>query len=164
MSATGRKRTFREMSDLGGKRTFGCYCCGMTDSVLAGSCLCGSFEFQVHGPLGDVRLCHCDICRRANGSAYSANSRVPLERWKVLRKDAPITEYQSSPGAWKAFCSICGSPVYSRVDWDPLTIRVRLGTLPREAQVKIVAHVWVGSSAAWDCISDELPQYARGSD
>src|SRR3954471_8286292 len=100
----------------------------MTERALIGSCLCGAFEFQVQGSLGDVRLCHCDLCRRANGSAFSANTRVPVERWQVLRKQAPVTEYQSSPGAWKAFCSVCGSPLYSRVEWDPDNIRIRLGT------------------------------------
>jgi len=136
----------------------------MTETALTGSCLCGSFEFRVHGPLGEVRLCHCDLCRRATGTAFSANSRVPLDRWEVVRKEAPVTEYQSSPGAWRAFCAVCGSPVYSRVERDPQNVRIRLGTLPRETQAEIVSHVWVGSSAAWDHITDELPQHERGAD
>jgi len=136
----------------------------MTEGPLIGSCLCGSFEFQVHGSLNNVRLCHCDLCRRANGSAFSANARIPVKSWEVLRSQAPVTEYQSSPGAWRAFCSVCGSPLYARVEWDPDTIRIRLGTLPREIQARIVAHVWVGSMAAWDRIDDDLPRYDRGAD
>lgn len=136
----------------------------MTERAITGSCLCGSFEFRVHGPLGEVRLCHCDLCRRANGSAFSANSRVSRDHWEVVSKDAPVTEYQSSPGAWRAFCSICGSPVYARVDWDPQNVRIRLGTLPRETETQVVAHVWVGSSPSWDRISDDLQQYERGAD
>lgn len=136
----------------------------MNDERLVGSCLCGSFKFSVDGPLGEVRLCHCDLCRRANGSAFSANSRVPRERWAVLTDTTTIAEYQSSPGAWKAFCSVCGSPAYSRVEWDPDHVRVRLGTLPREAAARITAHVWVGSKAAWDCITDDLPRYMEGAD
>ena len=120
----------------------------MTQTSPTGRCQCGSFEFRVHGPL-KARLCHCDLCRRANGSAFSANCRVSRENWEVVRQDAPVTEYQSSPGAWRAFCSICGSPVYARVEWDPQNVRIRLGSLPRETEVEIVAHVWVGSSASW---------------
>jgi hypothetical protein len=134
----------------------------MTERI-EGRCLCGAFRFEVTGPLGDVRLCHCDLCRRANGSAFSANCRVPLERFAVLTDQSTITEYQSSPGAWKAFCSTCGSPAYSRVERDPEGIRVRLGTLDRDAQPKIVAHVWVGSKAAWDTIHDDLPCYAEAA-
>src|SRR5215813_8071381 len=51
----------------------------MTEGRMTGGCLCGSFRFEVTGPLGDVRLCHCDLCRAASGTAFSANARVPLK-------------------------------------------------------------------------------------
>ncbi|MDR2857180.1 MAG: hypothetical protein LBV50_04965, partial [Novosphingobium sp.] len=55
----------------------------MTEAkAIPGSCLCGAFRFEVLGPLADVNLCHCDICRRANGTAFSANCPVPVERFK----------------------------------------------------------------------------------
>lgn len=75
-----------------------------------------------------------------------------------------IKEFESSPGAWKAFCSTCGSPAYSRVEWDKAGIRVRLGTFLRDVPVDIVAHVWVGSKASWDRITDGLPCYEQGAD
>lgn len=139
------------------------YCWHMERETIDGGCLCGAFQFRITGPLTDVRLCHCDLCRRANGSAFSANSRVPVSHFAVVRQAAPISEFQSSPGAWKCFCSVCGSPVYSKVEWDAEFIRVRLGTLPRDAQVRIVAHVWTGSKAAWDHIADDLPQFEQGA-
>jgi len=33
---------------------------------------------------------------------------------------------------------------------DPDHIRIRLGTLDREVDAEITAHVWVGSKARWD--------------
>jgi hypothetical protein len=128
---------------------------------IEGGCLCGAFRFAVEGPLGDVRLCHCELCRRANGSAFSANSRVPRKRLRILTERASITEYQSTLGAWRAFCAICGSPVYGRVDWDPDHLRLSLGILDRETPANIVAHVWVGSKAIWDNITDELPRFEQ---
>ena len=136
----------------------------MTGAKIAGGCLCGSFRLEVQGPLGEVRLCHCDLCRRANGSAYSANSRVQIGCFSVVGDTSTIKEYQSSPGAWKAFCSTCGSPAYSRVEQDPDHIRIRLGTLPRDVDVAITAHVWVGSKAVWDAVGDEIPRFIRGID
>ena len=134
----------------------------MTDTGLQGSCLCGAFRFAMAGPLGPVGLCHCDNCRRANGTAFSANCRVPRASFRVLTDESSLREYQSSPGAWKLFCGTRGSPAYSRVDRDPDFVRIRLGTLPRETHVSIVAHVWVGSKAAWDRISDDLPCFEEG--
>lgn len=131
--------------------------------MTKGSCLCGSVQFEVSGPLGDVRLCYCSLCRRANGSVFSANTRVPLTRYKLTSGKEQITEFESSPGAFKAFCSSCGSPVYSRVQADPAHIRLRLGTLDERADAKITAHVWVGSKPAWFAIADDLPQHECGA-
>lgn len=126
---------------------------------IEGGCLCGAFRFRIQARLGDVRLCHCKLCRKANGSAFSANSRILRSGFVLLTSMDTVTEYESSPGAWKAFCSVCGSPCYSRVDWDPDGIRVRLGTIDDDVMAKIVAHVWVGSKAPWDRICDDLPQF-----
>lgn len=128
-----------------------------------GGCLCGAFRFEVEGDLGDVRLCHCDLCRRANGSAFSANTRIPRSSFRLLAGTESVTEYESSPGAWRAFCATCGSPAYARVEWDKDYIRLRLGTLPRDVEVKIVAHVWTGSKAGWDRICDGLPEFPEAA-
>jgi hypothetical protein len=71
----------------------------------------GITPFEILGPVGEVRLCHCDLCRRANGTAFSANARIPLERYRVIKGEDLISEYESSPGARRCFCSRCGSPV-----------------------------------------------------
>jgi hypothetical protein len=116
------------------------------------------------GSIGEVRLCHSDLCRRANGTAFSANARIPLERYRVIAGENLITEYESSPGAWRCFCSRCGSPVFARVAKDPDHIRIRLGTLDRDADAEITAHVWVSSKARWDRLSSVIPAFAQGID
>ena len=130
--------------------------------MVDGQCLCGKVRFEVSGNLGDVRLCYCELCRRANGTAFSANVRVPIASYKLLSGRELIREYESSPGAFRAFCSICGSPVFARVTSDPTTIRVRLGTLARSAEATVTAHVWVRSKPDWYSIEGDLPQYERG--
>mgnify|MGYP003543491364 CR=1 FL=1 len=135
----------------------------MVDERILGGCLCGAFRFAVRGPLADVRLCHCDTCRRANGSAFSANCRVPRNCFELLTDATTLTEYKSSPNAWRTFCGTCGSPAFARTERDPDAVRIRIGTLSREVQVNIVGHVWVGSKAAWDRIGDELPCFEQAA-
>jgi len=135
----------------------------MVEATTSGRCLCGAFRFTVAGPLENVRLCHCDLCRRANGSAFSANCRVPADRFAVVRDEGTLRNFESSPGARRYFCGTCGSPVFARVDGDSDHVRVRLGTLDREAAAEIVAHVWVGSKASWDSIADDLPCHPQGA-
>jgi hypothetical protein len=64
--------------------------------MVAGQCLCGGVRFEVDGELGEARLCYCTLCRRANGSAFSANVRVPIKRHRLLAGREQIREYESS--------------------------------------------------------------------
>ena len=130
--------------------------------MVTGQCLCGKVRFEIDGELGETRLCYCELCRRANGSAFSANIPVASEDYHLLVGREHIREFESSPGAFRAFCSNCGSPVYARVANDPVHIRIRLGTLDKETRVRVAAHVWVRSKPAWYAIADDLPQYEAG--
>jgi hypothetical protein len=67
--------------------------------MVSGQCLCGKVRFEVSGDLGNVRLCYCELCRRANGTAFSANVRVPADSYELLSGHEVIREYESSPGA-----------------------------------------------------------------
>jgi hypothetical protein len=131
--------------------------------MVRGQCLCGKVRFEVSSDLGSTRLCYCELCRRANGSAFSANARVPASSYKLLSGAELIREYESSPGAFRAFCSFCGSPVYARVMSDPDHTRVRLGTLDTDATAIVAAHVWVRSKPHWYEITDDLPRYEQAA-
>ena len=54
--------------------------------------------------------------------------------------------------------------MFARVAKDPDHIRIRLGTLDREADAEITAHVWVGSKARWDRLTWAIPSFERGID
>jgi hypothetical protein len=131
--------------------------------MVTGHCLCGAVQFEVRGELGETRLCYCELCRRANGSAFSANVPIPVERYHLIGGREHIREFESSPGAFRAFCSTCGSPVYGRATRDPGHIRIRLGTLSQDAEARVAAHVWVRSKCAWYRITDDLPQHEAGA-
>jgi hypothetical protein len=73
--------------------------------------------------------CHCSMCRKAHGAAFSANSIVPTEALTVSSGADLISEYESSPKRRKCFCSNCGSPLFiRRLDKPEVTV-VTLGTL-----------------------------------
>jgi hypothetical protein len=43
--------------------------------MVRGSCLCGRIRFEV-AEVPIIVLCHCSICRKANGSAFDAGGAV----------------------------------------------------------------------------------------
>jgi hypothetical protein len=130
--------------------------------MVRGQCLCGQVTFEIDGELGETRLCYCVLCRRANGTAFSANVPVLVQNHRLLTGHGLIREYESSSGAFRAFCSNCGSPIYARVASDPTHIRIRLGTLEKGANAKVAGHVWVRSKPDWFSICDNLPQHEAG--
>lgn len=93
-----------------------------------GACLCGAVQYAVTGSLASVVLCHCTQCRRSNGGAFNVAVEVAADQ-VVFRSRATISEYQSSPGKLRAFCSDCGAPIYSRRADTPELLRLRGGLI-----------------------------------
>ena len=132
--------------------------------MFEGRCLCGGVRFRVTGKLGPAGFCHCKQCQRASGSAFAANAPVRTRYFEITSGAELVSEYESSPAKFRAFCRSCGSPLYSRTDTDPEIRRIRLGTLDSDPERRPLAHFWVGSKAPWYEIHDALPQYLGGPD
>ncbi|MCY1428104.1 Glutathione-dependent formaldehyde-activating enzyme [compost metagenome] len=127
--------------------------------MLKGSCLCNSVQYEIHGELGPIVMCHCSRCRKANGSAFATNAPVNAADFHLIHGQNALAEYQSSPGVFRVFCGKCGSPLYSRRPAMPELLRLRIGTLDTPIEGRPTAHIFVGSKAEWCEILDELPQY-----
>jgi hypothetical protein len=127
--------------------------------MLKGRCLCEGVRLEIDAALGPVIACHCSQCRRSTGSAFSPNASVPADRFRIVTGSELIREYSNHPGAHRAFCSRCGSPLYGRSDAYPGIIRIRLGTLNDTDGARAVAHIFTGSKADWFEISDDAEQF-----
>jgi hypothetical protein len=129
------------------------------NTVAHATCSCGTFTTNITGSLGDVRYCHCGLCRRKTGTAFTANAKVKRSQWQLLGPSNLVTEFEHRPGLYNAFCSQCGTPLYARSDHDPDDIRIRIGGFEGAIDVTITGHVWVGSKAPWYEIEDSVPQF-----
>lgn len=126
---------------------------------MYGECLCGSVKYEITGSLGEVRNCHCLRCRQATGTSFSTNARVSEKQFNLMAGSNALTNYEMGPGVYRFFCSKCGSPAFVKLDRDPGFVRPRIGGLTGDVDVIIAAHVWVGSKAEWQDITDDLPQF-----
>jgi hypothetical protein len=127
----------------------------------AGSCLCKAVAYEISGELGDFGYCHCTSCRKASGTAYGANVPVERARIRFTNGTAALSEYESSPGKFRAFCSRCGSPIYAWLAAKPDVLRVRLGSLDTPFAKRAKAHTFVSDKAEWDVIDDDIPQFEK---
>lgn len=124
-----------------------------------GSCLCGDVTFEIDGKLEAIQICHCLQCRKAQGTPFSTNISVPLAEFRLLTGERSLTQYESSPGKARVFCSRCGSPVYSTSNTVPNTVRIRAGSLNELLGVRPIAHFYTASKCNWWPIADDLPQF-----
>ena len=127
--------------------------------MLRGSCLCAAVRYEVSGQVHDVHHCHCSMCRKAHGTAFSTFARLTLADFHVAAGKEHIRAYRSSPMIERTFCDTCGARLTIRFDGMPNTIWVSVGTLEDDPGVRADSHMFVASKAPWDEINDALPQY-----
>jgi hypothetical protein len=121
--------------------------------------MCGSIRFEIEAPLGPFGFCHCNTCRKASGTAFTANSSVPRDKVRFLNGEGTIRRYESSPGTFRCFCSNCGSPVYKESPSKPGVIRIRLGLLDTPVGDKPRSHTFWSEKADWYELKGDMPAY-----
>lgn len=126
--------------------------------TIRGSCLCGGIRYEIDGQLRDAGNCHCSMCRRAHGAAFATYAQVRLDEFSWVSGEELVSVYESSPGGYRCFCRVCGSPLGARAKDGKLSW-VTLGTVEGDPGVRPNAHIFVGSKAPWYEIADHLPQF-----
>lgn len=132
----------------------------MNDSLFRGGCLCGAVRYEIAAPLAAGEYCHCSMCRKAHGSAFSANIVVPTSALSVATGSELIAEYASSQDRLKCFCARCGSHLFILRAGDAHSTVVTLGSLDDDAAIPPPQrHVFLDSKASWHVVDAALPQY-----
>ena len=127
--------------------------------MLAGSCLCGGVRYEINGPLRGALNCYCRMCQKAHGAAFRSRAGVKATDFRWTRGESLISWYETSPGNHRGFCSVCGTKLLSRFDFDTTVYGLPLGALDDDPGVKPKRHVFVAYKAPWVEITDNLPQH-----
>jgi hypothetical protein len=127
-------------------------------ALHTGSCLCGGIQFQIDAELAPIKACHCEQCRKAQGTPFATNTPVASDAFRLAKGAGLLTTFESSPGKQRVFCRICGSPIYSKRDSLPTIFRVRVGLIDGLLAIETVAHCYTAHKANWWPILDKLPQ------
>jgi hypothetical protein len=130
-----------------------------SERILTGGCLCGAVQYAVRDAFAYAMNCHCSQCRRATGSAFKPFAGIERAKLSVV-KDAGALGTYGAPDNHEAFCTRCGSLLYSVVR-DGAYAHVTLGTLADDPGIRPGSHIYVGSKAPWFTIADDLPQHAE---
>ena len=126
-----------------------------------GSCLCGGVGFVITEPVRIARYCHCGRCRKARAAAHAANLLVSEAALTFTRGRERLVSYKV-PEALRftqTFCRDCGGKL-PRVDPERKLAVVPMGSLDDDPGIRPQEHIFTSEKAAWDEISDGLPQHA----
>lgn len=128
------------------------------------SCLCGKITFSVSQFEPNIAHCHCTMCQKFHGAAFSTLAEVKLANLTWLSGQKFINQYSAENETIRQFCSCCGSSLtfeskYNRQDH---TLEVALALFDEiSAEIKVTAHIYVRSKAVWFKYSDELPKFEQ---
>jgi hypothetical protein len=122
---------------------------------LRGSCRCGAVQYSVADAFLYAAMCHCSGCRAATGSAFKPFAGIEREKLAIMAGHDQIALF-GDEDANDTRCAACGCFLYSVVR-DGRYVHVAMGSLVDDPQIRPTHHIFVGSKAAWDQITDALP-------
>lgn len=117
-----------------------------------GGCHCGNIRYEAEVEPTKVVICHCTDCQTLSGSAF--RTVVPTQEGTFrLLSGAPkvyVKTGESGNQREQAFCSDCGTPIYSApLGSGPKVVGLRVGTLRQRDQLIPGDQFWYRSSQAW---------------
>lgn len=130
---------------------------------IAGGCLCGAVRYHSAAAAKGVGVCHCSHCQKTSGSAFPVNIFVPADGFALTGPVASYTDTADSGRTLqRAFCSTCGSSLFSKAQIFPGMVILKAGTLDDRSWVKPMVHVWTASRQSWCVIPAGITAFEKG--
>ena len=124
----------------------------------SGGCHCGAVTFTIGGPIRDVTVCHCSICRNLHGGAATYSQCRAAD---LAIAGGALRWYSSGVGSEYGFCRECGSSLFWRRNADEVSFSA--GALRGEHGIRTTHHIWVGSAGGYEDLTTALPTHPRDS-
>lgn len=130
--------------------------------MIEGGCRCGAVRYAIaRDDLPRVYACHCHICQRWSGSAFSLQALVEES---TLTLTGPVVIQDFTTGdrtSTQRFCGTCHSRIYNTNTRRPGIAVVRAGTLDRSEELDCRAHIFTDYKQAWVDLPDDIPQWGE---
>jgi len=117
-------------------------------SELTGRCRCGAVGLTATADARRIVNCHCNLCRRMNGAAFSSYVVIPHKTLSV-RGEEHLGVYEVAPGARKHFCAKCGTPLFNVVSRYAGACMLYLGALEPQPTAAPSLNVYCESMLGW---------------
>lgn len=127
---------------------------------LAGSCVCNDLAYRVNGRIKAIVNCHCNLCRKMNGAAFSTYVVVADTDFELLRGE--LQSFKVSDKSTKTLCARCGTPVFNtNPEFAELKI-LHLGSLDTSAELAPQLNIYCESQLKWLEKLGQLDSFKKG--
>lgn len=129
-------------------------------SSIKGSCNCKAVTYQVLGDIKKVVNCHCNLCRKMNGSAFSTYAAVLTSDFTMLSGE--LKSHKVSENATKHFCGECGTPIYNTNPKLAGLNILHLGSLDLSSELVPDVNIHCESEISWSKSVNSIPSIGQG--
>ncbi len=119
------------------------------ENTTKGSCHCGKVCFELKAEPKLTVNCHCDDCKRRNGSAFSTYLGVAEQDLLITEGKNHLKKYVVESSGEKYFCSECGSPIYNKNYRIPGLYMVLQGALTEPGKYPPSFNVFCSTKLEW---------------
>jgi hypothetical protein len=136
-----------------------------SSSKFTGRCMCNAVTYEVTGSPVIVAQCHCDECRRLSGTGHSIGAMFAKEQ-VVLTGELSEFKYNSDMGSevTKAFCGICGSPIYGTNTRSPDHLTLTLGSIDDAKDLEIQVVIFERDKKHCDQLGEDVMSFETQPD
>ncbi|QYD69134.1 GFA family protein [Paraburkholderia edwinii] len=115
-----------------------------------GGCACGAVRYILKGEPQAAAICHCSLCRKQSGSAFSFNLIVKEADYEQFGETKfYVTTGDSGQPSFRHFCAECGSPVVTKSVVMPGMAIVKAGTLDSMEGLQPQREIYTDHAPEW---------------
>lgn len=128
--------------------------------MIEGGCRCGAVRYTIAvDALPPAYACHCHICQRWTGSAFSLQVLVGEDQLSVTGPVEVVEIRTEDRVSTQRFCAECHARLYNTNTRRPGVAVVRAGTLDDSEALDCVSHIFTDYRQRWFVLPEGVPTW-----
>jgi len=133
----------------------------MLMTTITGGCFCKAIQYRIKTGISMAVNCHCNVCRKAGGGAFSSHAVVRERRFEIVSGEENLSSFHLGESVTKHFCRHCGTPVFNSNKRYPGHRMVALGSLDDPTVVTPTANIHCDSQLSWVTLDEQLQNFPQ---
>ncbi|MES2039116.1 MAG: GFA family protein [Pseudomonadota bacterium] len=132
------------------------------NTAYTGGCACGAIRYEITGEPVVSNDCQCRDCQQESGTGHGSHLTF-LHSNVQVQGAASHWDMRGDSGNIKtrAFCPVCGSPVYMTFAAMPEFFTIRAASLDNPGRYQPQMVTYSVRAHAWDHVDPALPKFDK---